>query len=297
MNSHFHFDEIPNGDPHSSRFHVIPAPLEKSVSYLGGTAGGPQALIEASGQLELITNGRNPASLGIHTRAMIDPSQPVHTFLEQLKSECDDVLTCGALPVVIGGEHTVSFAPISACAEFYGGSVGVIQIDAHADLRRAYQGNRYSHASVMQRVVEELHLPLFQIGVRAMGMEEYDFRKTYQDRIGYLDAPDLHRQLRRTGSVDIISSIERQFRGTFPNRIYITFDVDGFDASFFPATGTPVPGGLFWPETQELLSQLSAQFSIIGCDVVELAPSASLHYCSFTAAQLVYDLMGYMSGN
>jgi agmatinase len=291
MKHHFHYGEIANGDPQDSRFHVIPAPLEKSVSYMGGTQAGPEAILEASGQLELCTGERNPAALGIHTQEAVDASLCSADFLDQLQKQCAYALSCNAVPAVIGGEHSLSFAPIAALAAYLNEPFGIIQFDAHADLRTAYQNNRYSHASVMQRCVEELGLPLFQIAVRAMGEEEHEFRKHH--RIGYIDAPRLHRQLRSSNGFDVVQEISSQFHGTFPETVYITFDVDGFDSSFFPATGTPVPGGLFWPETQEMLSRISQNFTIAGFDVVEHSPSHYLRYCDFTAAQLVYDLMGY----
>lgn len=292
MKHHFHYGETANGDPQNSRFHVIPAPLEKSVSYMSGTQAGPEAILEASGQLELLTGEKNPAALGIHTQEPVDASLCSADFLDQLQKQCAYALSCGAVPAVIGGEHSLSFAPIAALASHLDTPLGIIQFDAHADLRRAYQSNRFSHASVMQRCVEELGLPLFQIAVRAMGAEEHVFRT--QHRIGYIDAHRLHQQLRSQGNVDIFQEISSQFQGTFPETVYITFDVDGFDSSFFPATGTPVPGGLFWPETQDMLSQISRHFTIAGFDVVEHSPSDYLRYCDFTAAQLMYDLMGYV---
>jgi agmatinase len=266
--------------------------MEKSVSYMTGTLAGPEAVIAASGQLELLTGGRNPAALGIHTQQPVDASLCAQEFLDQLQKQCAYALSCGAVPAVIGGEHSLSFAPIAALASHLDTPVGIIQFDAHADLRRAYRNNRYSHASVMQRCVEELGLPLFQIAVRAMAEEEHEFRTRHA--VGYVDAPRVHQQLRSGGSVDIVREISAQFHGSFPETVYITFDVDGFDSSFFPATGTPVPGGIFWPETQDMLSQISRHFTIAGFDVVEHAPSYYLRYCDFTAAQLVYDLMGYV---
>lgn len=290
MTEHFLASEIKNGTPEASRFHVIPAPLEKTVSYGAGTHRGPGAVLEASKQLEVLTHGKDPSQSGIHTQQPIDPAQSSQDFLETLYERVTYALQCRAVPVTIGGEHSLSFGPIAACSNQSDGEIGIIQFDAHADLRRSYQGDVYSHASVMQRVTDELGLPLFQIGVRSLCEEEIQYRG---DRgIGFLDARELHRELRATGSVDIISRIHTAFPGGFPRNVYVTFDVDAFDASFLPATGTPAPGGLFWPETFEMLSAISACFSVVGFDVVELAPIPSLVYCDFAVSQLVYDIMG-----
>ncbi|MGM0432824.1 MAG: agmatinase [Spirochaetota bacterium] len=290
MTEHFLASEIENGNPETSRFHIIPAPLEKTVSYGGGTGNGPEAILKASQQLEVLTHGRNPSQFGIHTQQPIDSVQASHEFLEALEKRAAYALQCGAKPVTIGGEHALSFAPIAACSKHSRERIGIIQFDAHADLRKAYQGDAYSHASVMQRATDELGLPLFQIGVRAVCEEEVHLRT--QKGVGFLDAPELHRELRTTGTVDIVSRIHAMLPDTFPEKVYISFDVDVFDASFLPATGTPVPGGLFWPETIEILSAISNTFSIVGFDVVELAPIAMLPYCDFATSQLVYDIMG-----
>ncbi|MDA3835394.1 MAG: agmatinase family protein [Spirochaetales bacterium] len=291
--NHFLSSELCNGDPKSSRFHIIPAPLEKSVSYGIGTSLGPSAILAAYEQLELLSSESYPHHSGIHTQDPVDPDLRTPDFLLELENRALFALKQGAVPITLGGEHTVSFAPISACVKEYGEPIGVIQFDAHADLRRNFQGSPYSHASVMLRAVEELNVSLFQIAVRAFCEEEKNFRLLHQ--VGALDAPVLHKELRTLGKVDILPRIEQAFPSGFPKKIYISFDVDGFDASFMPATGTPVPGGLFWPETISILQELASVFTIVGLDVVELAPISYLPYCNFAAAQLVYDIMGFIS--
>lgn len=288
-NTHFLASEIDNGESGSSRFHVIPAPLEKSVSYGRGTAGGPSAILQASNQLELLTHGFDPSAWGIHTQPALSPRISVKRFLSELEERTRHALEQGAIPVTLGGEHALSFAPIAACARWFPEEIGVIQFDAHADLRTAYEGNPYSHASVMQRVARELDLSIFQVGVRTFCEEEAEFRKEHA--VGHIDGPELF----SSGRSDIAALIADAFPQGFPDRVYISFDVDVFDASFMPATGTPVPGGLFWNETIELLRSLAESFTIIGFDIVELSPIRDLPYCDFAAAQLAYDLMGFIS--
>ena len=232
--------EIPNGSASDSAFHVIPAGAEYSVSYEGGTAKGPEAILRASDQLEVISCEREPAAGGIHTQTPIRSDLSHEEFLQELKERTKQALDCSAVPVILGGEHSISFAPIEACAQRFG-TIGIIHIDAHADLRRAYEGDRYSHASVMQRVTEELSLPVFGIGMRALGKEEVEFRTEHG--LASCDAVALSRLIMDEGS-RFPEAVLGLIPQDLPNKVYISFDVDGLDPSCMPAKGTPVPGGL-----------------------------------------------------
>jgi agmatinase len=156
--------------------------------------------------------------------------------------------------------------------------IGVIQFDAHADLRETYEGTPYSHACVMRRV-SELGIPFLQLGVRALSPAEAEFRKSAG--IQHCDAEALARTIPA-----------RLLPRSFPRDVYITFDVDALDPGIMPATGTPEPGGLQWWQTMELLRRVSKGRRIVGFDVVELAPVRGLHGPDFTAARLAYNLMG-----
>ena len=278
MAKHFLHGEIPNAKPEDASFHVIPVPLESSVSYGAGTANGPAAIIEASTQLELLNGGKVPAEAGIHTGDPVDCSGPVTKILDRIEDAVAYALECEAMPLVLGGEHTVTLGALRAMKQHR--RIGVVQFDAHADLRNTYDGSPYSHACVMRRAVEDLGLPLFQIGVRALCEEEEAYRKAAD--IPHLDAREL-----------FLKGIPgKLLPPDFPDRIYVTFDVDGFDPSVIRATGTPVPGGLGWQEVLSLLEAVLRDRTLAGADVVELAPAPGDHASDFAAAQLAYHLMG-----
>lgn len=266
--------------PHEAAFHIIPAPLEQSVSYGGGTARGPQAILEASQQLEAWDGHSAPGEAGLYTAPAIPCSGPVETVLERIEAAVREALACRACPVLLGGEHTVTLGALRALAAT-GEPFGIVQFDAHADLRPSYEGSIYSHACVMHRAVADLGLPLAQFAVRDMSREEADVRQRY----GVIchDAEAIARQ----GLPD------NPLPHDFPRRLYISFDVDGFDASLMPATGTPSPGGLFWHQALLILEACLRGRTVAGLDVVELAPIPGLHHADFTAAKLVHALMGF----
>jgi len=269
--------EYPPAAPDAARWHVIPVPYEKTTSYGKGTARGPAAILEASQQLEAF-NGRScPGEQGVHTTKSVDCKGQPAAVVARIARAVSAALQHNAIPVVLGGEHTVTLGALQALRGA-GVPFGVLQIDAHADLRESYEGSRYSHACVMRRAVE-LGIPLVQVGVRTLCREEHEFRRAA--RIAHLDAAELAtRGVPRT----ILPA-------TFPHAVYITFDVDGLDPSIMPATGTPVPGGLTWYQAQAVLQRALAGRRLIGCDVVELAPLRGFHAADFAAAQLVYNLM------
>ena len=279
MASHFLEGEIPNTNPEDAAFHVIPVPLESSVSYGGGTGAGPAAVIEASTQLELWNGKSVPANLGIHTTDAVNCSGDVAKTLSRIEDAVCYAMECEAMPVVIGGEHTVTLGALRALQN-RNRKFGIVQFDAHADLRNTYGGSPYSHACVMRRAADDLGLPIFQIGVRALCLEEVEYRKEME--IPHLDARKL-----------FLKGIPKQLLPSdFPEKIYITFDVDGLDPSVIRATGTPVPGGIGWHEALSLLEAAVEGRKLIGTDIVELAPMKDDHASDFAAAQLAYFMMG-----
>jgi len=265
--------------PERARFHVVPVPYEKTVSYGNGTAKGPGAIIEASSQLERFDGMSDPGAEGIYTWPAVDCSRAAERVIDDIAATVEKILKLKKIPVVLGGEHTVTWGVIKGYLDAGVKDFGVVQIDAHADLRDAYEGNKYSHASVMRRVVEA-GVPLVQLGNRAYCEEERDARRKH--KVLAFDANKLVPK-----NVSKISLPRK-----FPGKVFFTVDVDGIDPSVLPATGTPVPGGLGWYQTLGLFESVARQRKIIGFDVMEFAPIAGFHAFDFAAALLTYKLMG-----
>jgi agmatinase len=271
--------EVPDLAPHAARFHVLPVPYEKTVSYGNGTARGPAAILAASGQLERWDGASDPGAEGIYTWPAIDCDGAPESVIAQIAVAVAKILALGKLPVVLGGEHTVTWGVVQGYLQAGIRDFGMVQIDAHADLRDAYEGDPLSHASVMRRVVEA-GIPLVQLGIRAFCEEEIAARKKH-GVVAY-DAVEL-----------VPRGIDRvELPAGFPSNVFFTVDVDGIDPSVLPATGTPVPGGLGWYQTLALFESVARQRRIIGFDVMEFAPIAGFHAFDFAAALLTYKLMG-----
>jgi agmatinase len=283
MHEHFLASEYPPCPPERAGCHIIPAPRERSVSYGGGAARGPAAILAASQQLEAWESGLAPGETGFYTAPPVDCAGPIADVLERIAQATTRALACGAVPVLLGGEHTVSLGALRALAaqaRQRGEPLGVVQFDAHADLRQSYEGDPYSHACVMYRAAADLGLPLLQFAVRDFSREEAAAR----ERLGvaHYDA----RFLARVGLP------AQPLPEGFPHNKYITFALDGLDSSLMPATGTPSPGGLNWREAQFILERCVAGRRVAGLDVVELAPIAGRPPAAFTAAKLTPLLMG-----
>jgi len=271
--------ELPEVSPEKARFHVLPVPYEKTVSYGGGTARGPAAILAASAQLERWDGESDPGAEGIYTWPEVDCSGAPERVIETIAGTVARILALGRTPVVLGGEHTVTWGVMRGYLQAGVRDFGVVQIDAHADLRDRYQGDPLSHASVMRRIVET-GIPLVQLGNRAYCEEERQARRLHG--VHAFDATEL-----------VPRGIDRVTLPTdFPPAVFFTLDVDGIDPSVLPATGTPVPGGLGWYQTLGLFESVARQRRIIGFDVMEFAPIPAFHAFDFAAALLTYKMMG-----
>ncbi|MBN1931861.1 MAG: agmatinase [Desulfobacterales bacterium] len=275
--------EIIPPPPEEAYFHVISAPYEKSVSYGTGTAEGPSAILQASLQLEVFDGYSIPAEQGIYTHPPLDCEGPPEIILQKISNCFSQVLKLGKIPIMLGGEHTVTLGALQALKQHYG-DFGVVQLDAHADLRNTYEGNSFSHACVMHRALD-LGLSIYQIGVRSLSYEEHCLR--CRQKIGHLDANSIAAH----GVPDEILPQD------FPENIYLTIDVDSLDPSIIPATGTPEPGGLSWYQTLQVLESVLHHRNILGFDVVELSPIPGMHAPNFAVARLIYNLMGIIARN
>ena len=265
---------------------ILPVPWEATTSYGGGTRNGPTALLSASRYLELYDQELDAEvglELGIHTLPQIELTRAGPTeAMRELRAVHDRVLEhCGErFLVMLGGEHAVSSPAILSHAARHEERISVLQFDAHADLRAAYQGSPASHASAMARVIDEVDL--VGVGLRAVSAEEVEVARS-RDSIHLIWADEMWRDERWMDR-----AIER-----LADKVYITFDIDYFDPSIMPSTGTPEPGGGDWYRTLAFLRRVFRERTVIGCDVVELAPTPGLHAPDFVAAKLVYKMIGY----
>jgi agmatinase len=267
----------------NSKAVIIPAPFEKSTTYGTGCAEGPRAIIHASTNMELydIELGLEPCEAGIHTL----PSPPEQTMetsesaLDYLRASTERVVEAGKLPIVLGGEHTVTVGPVQHLSERFR-SMTVLSLDAHSDLRDEYEGNSLSHACAMRRVLDMTDV--VEVGVRSMAAEE---RGVIAERdIALFTARDaLH------DSSFLEKMIER-----LSGDVYVSIDLDVFDPSVMPSTGTPEPGGLGWYDVLRILLAVARQRRVLGFDVVELAPRPGHIAPDFLAAKLVYKFFGYL---
>lgn len=262
--------------PESYDIVILPVPFELTSTYIKGSHKGPAALIEASSNMELydIETKSEVYKKGILTEKSIH-SNSSEALLETLYLKTKNQLEMGKFIVTLGGEHTISYAPIRAHAEHYG-TLTVLQLDAHADLQPAYQNNPWSHASVMARVKEIPQVTkIVSIGIRSMASEELPLL----DRENTFFAHELNGSWMDRVTAKLLGPV------------YLTFDLDAFDSSLMPSTGTPEPGGLDWNQATALLKRLSHQ--IVGFDIVELCPQPGNPAPDYVAAKLLYKLLSY----
>lgn len=270
--------------PEKAQAVIIPFGLEASVSYGGGTSKGPQAMIDASHEVELFDDEfwcEPFRHYGVVTARPVKMQKPVRKALEQLDAEVEKVLKMGKFPFVFGGEHSITAGAIRPYARRYK-DLHILHIDAHADLRDGYDGEHYSHAAALCRTLDNKNVKLFSFGIRNISQSEIPFLEKNRHRIKIWWAREKHKWN--------MKEIAKHFKG---KDVYITFDIDGFDASLIPATGTPEPGGLFWDEAMTLIRTVAEVSNIVGADVNELAPKKDLHGCDFLAAKLAYKILNY----
>jgi agmatinase len=278
-------EEFSNKD--NSRVVIVPVPYEATVSYGKGTSKGPAAVLEASQQVELFDDELwiEPHKIGIHTHepVVMEPfmGEEAPTAFQALQDTISPLIEVGKFPIVIGGEHSLSLGAVKACAERYP-DLSVLHIDAHGDLRKSYDGNVYSHASVAYHIYKALPQPLItQVGIRNISQDEVNWLEEEKPNVNIFWA----RHQDRWNFHEIIH--------TLSDNVYLTIDVDGLDSSVMPSTGTPEPGGMTWYHLIELIKVLCIRKNVVAADIVELAPIANLHAPDFLVAKLLYKLIGY----
>ena len=274
-------------NPLTARYRIVPVPYEGTVCFLGGTARGPHAILEVSNQVEHFDEELlcDWSRLGIATFPPIPPA-------DTPEEECDRIyqtvkresyFQTGKFPIFLGGEHSITPPIVRAAAECYG-TISVLQFDAHADLRDAYTGGKFSHASAMRRVLETTS-NLVQVGIRSFSEEEY---QECPMQIAALITPRMLMQDREHCIGKILNVLTE--------RVYITFDIDAFDPAFAPGTGTPEPGGLDWFQVTHILRRVCETKNVIGADVVEVAPFGGNNVITeFLAARLAAKIIAYSS--
>jgi agmatinase len=268
----------------SSKVIIQSAPYEHSSSYLMGSDKGPAAILEASHYVEFYdeeTDQEAYKKIGISTIAPIQFDGKINKkAIDLIEAHTLEHLNNNKFVVSLGAEHTVTFGFVKAFKQKHD-NFSVLQIDAHSDLRLAYQDNPYSHASVMARV-NDLNIPICQVGIRAQCKEEADLIKSTPSINTWYAHQIQHDDL---WIDECISKLN--------DKVYITIDTDGFDPSLAPAVGTAEPGGLLWHQGLKLLKKVAEKKQIIGFDIVECAPRDNEILTQFNMAKLLYKILGY----
>ena len=263
---------------------VVPFGLEKTVSYGGGTKNGPKEIIKASHQVELFDEELNKEpykEIGIKTLKPFSIKNKIESALDQLSKINEDILSSDKFPLVFGGEHSLTPGSIKPFAKKYD-EITLLHFDAHADLRESYQNEKFSHASAIKRCLDYKNLKVVSFGIRNLSKEEMDFYNNNRDRIEIFWGKD-----KQTWDLSLLDKF-------FTNKnVYITFDVDGFDASIMPATGTPEPGGMLWEDVLPIIKKVCQISNVVGADINELAPIKNFDSYNFLVAKLAYKILSY----
>ena len=263
---------------------VVPFGLEKTVSYGGGTKNGPKEIIKASHQVELFDEELNKEpykEIGIKTLKPFSIKNKIKSALDQLSKINEDILSTDKFPLVFGGEHSITPGSIKPFAKKYD-EITLLHFDAHADLRESYQGEKFSHASAIKRCLDYKNLKVVSFGIRNLSREEMDYYNDNRDRIEIFWGKD-----KQTWDLSLLDKF-------FKNKnVYITFDVDGFDASIMPATGTPEPGGMLWGDVLPIIKRVCQISNVVGADINELAPIKNFDSYNFLVAKLAYKIISY----
>ncbi len=266
----------------SARVVVLPVPYEHTVTYVGGTSQGPEAILRASTQVELYDEQTRsePFKAGIWTEPILDllPG-PTETVVRSIEHRVGQLIDAGKWVLMLGGEHSITPGGVAAASDRFPG-LQVLQLDAHADLRQSYLGDRWSHACAMARSLE-------RAPVRAVGIRNYSVEEAEWIRRGIPGYAVVH-----AWEMEADGWAAAALAGLDGKPVYLTVDLDYFDPSIIPATGTPEPGGAAWWPTLRFLDELFRRTRVVACDIVELAPVPGLHHADFTAARLAYKLIG-----
>ena len=263
---------------------VVPFGLEKTVSYGGGTKNGPKEIIRASHQVELFDEELNKEpykEIGIKTVKPFAIKKKIGDALDQLSAINKEILSKNKFPMVFGGEHSITPGSIKPFVKKYD-QITLLHFDAHADLRESYQGEKFSHASAIKRCLDFKNVNVVSFGIRNLSQPEMEFYNNNRNRIEIFWGKD-----KKSWDLSILDKLFKD------KTVYITFDVDGFDASIMPATGTPEPGGLLWEDVLPIIKEVCKISNIVGADINELAPIKNFDSYNFLVAKLAYKILAY----
>ncbi len=278
------FEEFLNFDSsyEESKFILIPVPMEMTVSYGKGTSKGPSAIINSVNQLESydVELDKEALTAKVHTMKELK-AKDASSYIELVRTTTSRCVKDGKIPVVLGGEHSLSYGVFLGIADHFK-DISIVHFDSHLDLRDQYEGSKYSHASVMRRIMghtEKINSAV-SIGIRSVSPEEVSYVKENRHNVFYA-----HELYNNNYNSDIDALLGKN--------IFITFDIDALDPSILPSTGTPEPGGLMWYQTLDIIKTVMKGRNLLGFDIVELAPDGVNHYSEFTTAKLLYKMMAY----
>lgn len=265
-------------DYEDSEIIIVPVPYDETSTWMRGADKGPDAILEASPNLEFydVETASEAHLAGIHTIGPILEKETPEKLVNAVYDKTLSLLTENKFPVIIGGNHTVSIGAIKAFSEYFE-NLSVLQLDAHADLRQEYEGSKFNHACAMARARE--FAPIVQVGIRSMSIYEVPYAD--KDRIFYSHELYYNKDL-------YIKAIDK-----LTENVYITIDLDVFDPSIMPSTGTPEPGGPAYIELIHFLRDVIRYKNVVGFDVVELCPNQTNKSPDFIAAKIIYQLLSY----
>jgi len=263
---------------------VIPFGLEKSVSYGGGTKNGPKEIIKASHQVELFDEELNKEpykSIGIKTLKSFPIKKNLKLAIDQLGKINEKIISDNKFPLVLGGEHSITPGSIKPFTKKYKELI-LLHFDAHADLREEYNDEKFSHACAIKRCLDFKNVKVVSIGIRNLSISEMKFYNNNKKRIKIFWGKDKYKWN--------LKKITNMFLN---KNVYITFDVDVFDSSIMPATGTPEPGGLHWEDVIPIIRDVCKKANVVGADINELAPIKNFDSYNFLVAKLAYKILSY----
>jgi agmatinase len=263
---------------------IVPFGLEKTVSYGGGTKNGPKEIIKASHQVELFDEElkKEPyKEIGIKTLKPFLIKNKIEKALDQLSKINEKIISHNKFPMVFGGEHSITPGAIKPLVKKYD-EIVLLHFDAHADLRESYNGEKFSHASAIKRCLDFDNVKVVSFGIRNLSQPEMTYYENNRSRV------EIFWSMNKKNWD--LSKLMRLFKG---KDVYITFDVDGFDASIMPATGTPEPGGLLWEDVLPIIKKVCQISNVVGADINELAPIKNFDSYNFLVAKLAYKILSY----